>query len=810
MRGSSLLWFLLIPLYLGHSAVLELNEETSWNQLVNESERIEVQNELALHDRSVVDPQALELDIGNDVKPGLFPIGAKSTKKTIFLSDGEASSGITYVLNLRSNEKLLSVVHVTNDSKVITSHSKRVREISDTPTARYNISLAHEFEGSVGVASYILHVTTSYARYLSSGTYYVSGIVALVDGKNSSLALVSGMGSPGLSFQDPGSVTLKNSHVGQVPLSIAYQAPGPDVMETSLTLTSVMKSSQFHVQDSGTDSEAPLLSYNQTLCGHLPEIQMDETGYFLFPHPECGIGFHTATGQLVINLNRERNGTVVVVFSIPLLTAHEEVFETSINIFVGAPKIKKPVLLLDTDLDLVLDHYGSEEFSMKMYNTIKPAQPHNATAFYMNLPGMRYATIDFHRSKLVNPIQTIIFKTVPPGQEDEKILKLLKGTLNPVSNYTFVNLTASLPHSSNTSGSEQETVTNSHLPLNVNLSPDEAKEDTSVALRIEADVPLSEELYNDNMFIEGPIYDSGRKPQSFSEDIHQRIVLREDIIDEQSSGVYVVIPPNDLPIRAVSSGQASVRTALASKELAAIDTEESSFPEKVLVTMALEGYSISDFSEYKSEQIKTALLTEALALKNGTEGEIRLVKLRNEGANLIAEYEIFVSDSSVEIADGLVKPDIGTRIAKKAFLEEHRVEIISAMASMFKDVPGNLAGSGNGQTVASASSAALIAAIVILAFVVAIPIVVFCFGFIVTRRNQETEQSSDADGGGPRSAVMTDVVPADQTAGTSPVVRDGFGRGDGVTSGSFQMQKEMLKEGYFGDNGPSATASEQN
>lgn len=816
MRSGSVLWFILVPSLFcaGFCAVLENNEEPGWAILAAEREALGALNGSTTFQTSTIDPAATELDLGSQIKPGLFAIDANTTKQTIFLIDGEASKSVTYVLNLRTSERVLSVLHVTNDSKVITTHSKQVREISGAPTARYNISLEHEFEGTVGVASYILHVTTSYARFIASGTFYVSGIVALIPGEGSSLVLASGIESPGLSFPNPDSVTLKNSSIGQLPLSIAYQEPGPDVMETFLSLGAVMGSAKFYVQDSGTESDAPLLKYNASECSSLTDVEKDESGYFIFQNPNCAIGFHAVSKELIINLNRERSGTAAITVSLPLLHAGEEMFETSINIFIGDPSVRKPVLLIDEGLNLVLDHYGSEEFSVKMYNTIRPAQQNNATGFYMDLPGGRYATIDFSRSIMTNPTQVIAFKTVTPGQEDATVLELIQAATDSYDE-PYIDLTESLSNPNNDPGSTQNQTQSedAQMPLNVGLLPEEADSETSVAVRVENDDALVNQMLHGTVMTESKMHDPTDFSKLHSHNSPPRAVLRKETTKDQSSNVYVVIPPKETPIRAVRSGQGTIRATIASQELTAIDSMETTFPEKLIVTMALEGYSIANFSEHKSQQIKMALLDNTVRINNGTEGEVRLVNLRNEGSMLIAELEVFVSGNNVEIADGLMKKEISANIAKEAYLAEDRVEIISAKASTFKDVPGNLAGGDSASTLASSSSGVIIAAIVILALVVAIPLFVLCFGFIVARRHQQDNEASDANMSDSTTAAAANSVAAGQLAspqtGTVTIARDEFGRGDDITNDSFKMQKELFKDGYFGDNKPSGRTAKE-
>lgn len=742
------------------------------------------------------------------VKAGLFPVGSNATVKTIFLIDGESSSSSAYVLNLRPNEKILSVLHVVNDSKIITSQSKHVREIGDIPFPRYNISIAHEFEGQVGVASYDLHVTTSFARYTSSCIFHVSGIVAFVNGRTSSVALVSGMGSPGLSFPNPDSVAIQNSSVGQIPLSISYQAPGPDVISNAPSFLIALKSAEIDIRDTRPESQLPLLNFNQSICGNMPTLTMDSNGKFLFPDANCGVGFHEASKKLVFNLNRQQSGNIVITISIPALFMGDEMFETSINIFVGSPVFRKPVLLLNKNLDIALDYFGSEEFSVQMYNTIQPALKHNATGLYISLPGMRYGEIDFEKSILTNPIQTIVFRTVPPSDEDEKIVSLLKNALAATNQSTtsraeFVKLT------SRSIITREEVLSKDGAVGSLEDAQKQIRDhDSTVHHGKPAERRLSSDLLEDTVLEESDAFAGFTYSRKLSPTSNQPL-MRMDTHSYEESAVFVVIPPREVPVRAVSSGEGTIRTEIAAPELAMVNPEESRFPEKIRVTMRLEDYSISGFSEHKSRQIREALLKEALQVQNGTEGETRLVKLRKDGSGLIVEYDVYVSGHSEEIANALMKKGVSAEIARQAYLEEHRIEIISAMAMTFKETTGNLLGS-SGETAASGGSiGVLVAAIAVLSLIVAIPLFVLCFGVIVTRRHEQRENQSDRNSSEPASPTRSPENTEQASVTGSPLARDTFGRGDVTTSESFQMQKEYFQEGYYGDNTTSGENAKQ-
>ena len=780
--------------------MLETNEGSILKQEEPKHEAFLNHEQFQLSARPIgADPQSRDLDSGVQIKQGLFAVGTNATAKTVFLLDGEASSSTTFVLNLRSKEKLLSVVQDVNDSKIITSQSKNIRQIRNGAFSRYNISIVHEFEGSVGIVSSTLHVTTSYVRYSSSRIFYVSGIVAHVDRDNSSIALVSGMGSPGLSFPNPDSVTLQNSSVGQIPLAISYQPPGPDVFSNAPSLADIISTAEIDVKDSRPDAEVPLLSYNRTECGKVADVRKDANERFVFPDVRCGVGFHEASQKLVFNLNRQQSGNIVVSISIPALFIGDEIFETSINIFVGNPAVRKPVLLLDGDLRIILDRYGREEFSIQMYNTIRPAQPQNATAFYMTLPGMRYAEIDFNKSELLNPIQLITFVTVRAGEEDENVLNLLKGaSLAANQSLSHQPSVDQSNRASSTRADDISTVVN--LDQMVDKQEKRAQYKTAEDFKKTGDSRFSAALLEDTMLEKNNVDLGMTYRERLSRTIVQQPTMHITSGETEPSDVYVIIPPQDLPIRAVSSGEGTLKTEVASGRLAVVDAGKSMFPEKVRVQMCLNGYSISGFSEHKSNQIKEALLKEALAVNDGTDGEIRLTRLRNEESKLIAEYDVFVSSESEEIATALMEKGVGTRIAKDVYLEEHRIEIMSAMAMPFKETPGNLLGSNGNVAEAGNSVGVLVAAIAILSFIVAIPLFVLCFGVVVSRRHEQRERSSNDTEGGPIPPGENRPVPMPDPTINTPIARDNFGRGDATSKESFNMQKEFFQEGYFGDN----------
>lgn len=763
-------------------AVLEKDTERWISTSTSAGDDISSRHPVGLLEDPATVPKAvssLQESIDVENRLGLQSVGNAPKKKTVLLIDGEASRTETFRVVLNTAEFLRSVVHTVNDSTIITTHSKHVQQITANPTAAYNITLTHDFEGTVGVSTFLLTVITTRTKYITFGRYYVSGIVAKTAAKNMSERIVSGMASSGLSFKTPDSVTLNSSYTGQLPLSIDYQQVGPDVSEKMMSLREVMLSAQVSIKQSESDELRPLMEYTSSECKSIQIVRKDNSGIFVFPKQNCGVGLDDVSGLLVLNLNREISGSAVIMISIPALVVDGEEFETSINVFVGKQGSPKPVVEVGRDLEIVLDHFGSEVVEVNMYNTIKPAQMRNATNYLMDLPGKRYAEVDFGSSRLLNPIQVIRFKTLKLGAEDPEVWKLIQMSLSG---------TEPLP------SPEQE------MDLQIQLTPEPDIRTAQKVVDISSDI----ELWSDNVVRAEIILQEGRDHSLFPQDSSLKTLV-ERATEDYASKVHVLFPPNKFLTTAVSNSHNPIRTSFASDMLAKTTPVETDPKKKyVKVSFLLADYSVDTFSEHKNQQIRDSLEKQAKSFEEGKNASVKLTTLKNKEESVIATYTIETAGNSSVLASKLSKDQaLPSNIAKDARLASSRISDVSVRAVTSTGGEANVNGDEGTTTLNALPINTIVFAVVVLSFIIAIPMFAFCFGYVVSRRHRQQRDASDltsADTTG-AAADASSIVPNTSVDGSvSPApARDTFGRAE-VTDNSFKMERELFKDGYYGDN----------
>lgn len=707
---------------------------------------------------------------------GLNALSGRSNRKTVLLQDGEASDTISFSLILKPGETLGKIVHVVNDSTIITGRRRRVQQISP---ASYNITLAHEFEGDVGVAKFILQISTSRTRYITMGTYYAAGVSFRIPDIEAQKGIVSGIGSPGLTFQNPEVASL-NSTVGQLPLYIDYQPVGPDVINVPPTLQDVLRTAQISVQNSDGES-IPLFDFTSSECRSFQRVEKDENGRFVFEDGKCDIGYNESSNLLVLNLNREGYGSSVVTLALPTIIVDGESQETSINVYVGKPDSVKPVVVIDNGVELVLDHFGSEEFKLLMYNTVSPAQESNASVYVMDLPGKRYASVDFEQSQMLNPIQEVSFKTLRPGKEDPAIWSSIQKALGLE------------PESSPEMDMDMQPTPEFSVP-NRNLK------DIVRGLNMSSEAILkSDKTYNSN-----GVY-AYILPGGENSIIGIDAMRDTNNMSRYQSTVFVRFPKDENLTSAVSSGDGHIHTSFASDQLAIIRSVGSEDPEVVQINVGLAGYSLANFSEHKNQQISEFLKEDALEAAKGTTGDGKLVRLKATNMGLMADYDVNVSGNSTEIAEALSKDEtLPMRLADETYMDSSQLTDFSARAGKSRSLPDNVNGEQKIPSVVGVSQTAFAVAMVALALIIAIPLFALCFGYFVTRAHR-SDESSDMSFADTTEAPIDGNLAVAVRADTPPsqgIFKDDFGRADDEMKGSFKMQKELFKDGYFGDNNP--------
>lgn len=744
--------------------------------------------------------------------------------KTILLMDGEASETTSYQLVLKGKDRLREIFHVTNDTTILTGHSHHVQELRQGPPAAYNITLNHEFSMNVGPVSYVVRLRTLNHRYILSGTFYVAGIVVKAT-RNGSEEKVSGMASGGLHFESPTNVSL-NSSIGQLPLSVEYQSPGADISQKPVPLKEVLSTATLSLQFSEWGSDVRLMNYEPNTCQGVQPVVRNSAGFFMFSDTSCGVGFDYANQLLVLNMNRETWGTIVLTITSPTIRVKEEVFETTLKIYVARPQTPLPVVAAPPERRILLDFYGSELFGLSMYNTIVPSQEENATLYIVELPYDRYAQVDFKHSVIARPIQHIVFRSVPPGRENPKLLKLLmRGRLEtPIPSLPFTDdpteLGTTLPSPDSDGFGKVENLVrplfgyedferNSSRDMENNINSAANTSDLQMGLetvevanwRVQADVDTPE---SESMAPE--IFDGG-----------STLPLKSFRLR-----VFLIIPPREYVVVAIDSDDIGIQTAFAPPDLAKIGVADWDFAEKVVITITLDGYSTQNFSDHKSRQIRESIASRAQSryLQSGITGEVALVNLKNSDSFLEATYGLEVSGNASEIARVMnMNKELAEGIASDARLDQNKIKSLVARSSFSKDVPGNL---GNGHLATSLPAplgGALVAAVVILSGIVAIPFLAVCYGILVTRRNQVGSHGSDPDTDDSLSAIRNSSIPNFSPVNASSpevessetfVEEDTHGRAEQKGNlKSFKMQKELFQRGYFGDNLDNSSADAQ-
>lgn len=733
------------------------------------------------------------LSLYNPSSSSNSPLTNERFSKTILLVDGEAMETVSYRLELKPEEKLKNMFHVTNDTSIVTKHYEELKKIQQSPHTVYNISLTHEFEGNVGIVSFMLRIITSQRRYIVSGTFNVAGIVANIV-TNGSEEIASGMGSKGLSFSSPREVSF-NSTVGQIPLSVVFQGPGSDTLSNQLSLSEIIQGSEVEINVSEGEENFPLLN---TICKAPQSVVQDGSGFYIFNNSSCGVGFDYENGILVLNLNQERGGSVAIEIMIPAITVRGEVFETVINVFVGKPTMPLPVVVSDEDIELLLDFYGNEEFSLNMYNTLSPPQKENASLYLVDLPNGRFARADFQRSRFEYPNQIIVFKTAAPGNENENMRQLLKGSATFME-YPNTRRMQAIDEFQRRS-IQEEVFLQAETP---GRNPDMNIEETRYRHGNSKWNPIfgSVHVFGDVKSINALGHDLSLQDSSYTE-----ATLKEALEPTtHESKVHVLLPPSQNIVTAVNQNKRKIKTTFEPNTIASIKAATEDSDENVEVGLHLKGYSKSNFSQFKSDQISQSIERQVSDFANGTSGNATLVRLENDNGSLKLYYYIAVVGNSSQIAASMDKNrTVEESIANDARLSPGSITEISARSFHSRGVMNSANGVGVVDTISAPLGGGFIAAIVVVCCIILIPIAFICYGSFVNRRRREDMESSDMNSNditGPGVRSNTPEVEVEKK-NSHEILRDEFGRlGEDDTQESFKMQKEMFKRGYFGDNG---------
>lgn len=643
--------------------------------------------------------------------------------RTIAFTDGSASDIVTYELKLPLDEFITSLRHIPNDTSIITeSNAAYVTHKLDGYRLE-NITLRHEFEGLVGPANYTLTLITNKGHtFMATGRYYITGVIGFRKNANRSQTAVSGISAPAITFESPNDVTLKHKN-GIVEVPIKYQKPGPDVTKNPPSLAEVMAKSQVQVTGRSIASKTNLVSQ---ACKKITQAFQRPNGVYKFLDENCGVGFHRKSGKLLVRLKFRETGYAGIFVTTPPLDPSGEASEASFRFIVKKPLTVQPILVMKQRLNMKLDHFGREIFTLNMKKTREPYQKHNATDYVVDLPGNRYARADMNLSTMNKGEQIITFVTVIPGQESEAVRKNLKNVLK--------NARRAVVPSPEADSSPQAT------PDGIVLGRRSARYEVNERRRSVWDLPVDLGFgLNFGMKMKR---DAEMSPAPSVE-----IMDGPDTSGEYGSNVHVMIPPVKSYQTANNVNKKPLLTEFAPDMLAQITTAEKD-PRKtyVSVSLVLYNYTTETFSDHKSQQLGSTL-ADIVSKESKTSTSAELVRKRKRRSDIIVTYRIFTAKKSSQIAGNMTKIDSGVaaEIAENSMMRKGTVAVFDAMVLPGFGDPNFNGAAGEGASLSGSTVGLIVAAIVALTLIIMIPLFVFCFGYIVTRRHaQAADQGAGA------------------------------------------------------------------
>ncbi|PXF40167.1 hypothetical protein BWQ96_10135 [Gracilariopsis chorda] len=719
---------------------------------------------------------------------------SQKTNTTILLIDGAAENQITYILRLRKYEAITAIIHIPTDPTILTSTSESRSQISHPSRNAFNLTLFHQFDAHVGVVTFNLLVFTNFTKYHAAGTYTVAGIVAYASQNISTLAIASGINSPGISFKSPLSLANLTAQ-STVRLKLSYQPVGPDITSNPPSLLQLFSTARIHTTNLMRAANSTLINYAHS-C-NITSTTSNATSLLPESAVHCGIAYNSSDQTLALTLLPERNGAAVVNIAFPDLQVHGDVFETDITLSVNISKRATPIALVQPNTTLTLDYFGSELLYVYMYNVIQPDQRFNATDYVIDLDNGRYARIDFELSTFEQPLQRIAFVVVPPGQEYPAIQKQILNALKDLK------------------GSAQDVVEQSPTPLftaepemlpgvrSGDFSRDTNLSSLSYDEHLDPTLPISADFYaleNSQAVLDGPyVTEDLRMPHIRS--LYDQEARRDPTKGFYVSHVHVLIPPSSSLETAKSILDTPLLTIFAPNRTAIIGsiTITENY-RNVLVSFWLANYSISTFSEHKSRQIASSL---SKAIATMTEVQVKSGNLTHLKANVTgveATFDVRVSTDAKKIVANLFKNKTHheQEIAADVYLHVSRLKITRTMLHDPSSASeSDLLGDSHGNSSLSGLTTAIVAAIAILAFVALLPVFVMCIGFLTVEHNHPDEGSSETGRNNAGSPPDADVSTASSAPGPGAIVRDKFGRGNEEDYESFKLNQEMRQRGYF-------------
>lgn len=677
-----------------------------------------------------------------------------SLNKTVLLNDGEAGARANYIFILSPNEMLTNITLVSNDTNIITESSTKQRGLADHTGLIYNITTEFAFSEGLGPADFTLTVSTNTSTYIANGYFHVAGITAMVMSDKGASHLVSGIGSTGLHIESTnyttsqlGLTAASNTSRGQQIVPLSFYPATPD---SNQTLSDLVEGAKFDVKNAIIGKKSELIEFDAAQCNPIQAVTKRPDGSYTFSNAKCGLGYDKEMQAIVIDFKSNREGKAILYIDVPRLAADGESFETLININVGVRTGQTPVLVMLEDREFFFDYYGTETYTMEMYNTLSPPQHENATQYLMDLPNGRYATMAYDESALVNPVQTVQFFVPAVGSERPHILRLLARAMQ------------------NTTG------------------PDAWE---TKVIDINA----------------GSLFEEGAAKAWMGKEIS----IRESSIHE--SHAYVLIPPAEGLTRAVNTPDHKVFAKFGPSTLAIVQEprEPNAVEDQNLITMkiALEGYAIGNFSEYKSQQISTSVAEHIFNVTDGTVATLRLSALDAESPRTLklTYTGILPSKNTSVVRSSLGAGNYKEKLSREILLNAARVQS-SVDFSGPRTTHSSLTSEDSKDSIAAKSAALFGGAIALIALMVAIPLTAACFGLVaVRRRQQEYEESTmpevDAAGIAGGSPVPKFVVPHGGSESGAASAKNQNG-GSSTMTGEMGIEADRSDNKLTADNVP--------
>eukprot|EP00177_Eucheuma_denticulatum_P000772 GFKZ01001396.1.p2 GENE.GFKZ01001396.1~~GFKZ01001396.1.p2 ORF type:complete len:221 (-),score=23.26 GFKZ01001396.1:1071-1733(-) len=217
---------------------------------------------------------------------------------------------------------------------------------------------------------------------------------------------------------------------------------------------------------------------------------------------------------------------------------------------------------------------------------------------------------------IASPTQRIAFRSVPPGHEDRRISKLLmrgrltKTTPSLTLTDDLAELNTAFPSASNDEFDEAEQQFRRHFTREKSESMSVRDMDCNTnstakisALRFEfetAEVANWRVRAAVDKFEDESIALDNCEGGSFPP------------LRSYKSSVFLINPTRKHPVEAIDSDGISAEKAFASPSPAQTGFVNLYSADKIFVTMALDGYSMPNFSQHKSRQIRKSLWNRAL------------------------------------------------------------------------------------------------------------------------------------------------------------------------------------------------------